>query len=345
MRIILIERRAATACFFLASSAVLFTGNEQNHPRLCDALSSSSQSSSLSTPRRSFIKHAGVKVASLTSAAGSAYIFHASSASAATPPLPLPLQTASSKSPVRVEEVGGGFDLQSPPSNALQSPDVFFPASMANTQWKAQRVVTSVEGDLGQAAIAWKSLGGGDERAFTSKLTEAYATRFVAAPDSMQKDAEYAYEGRAVRSAILDRAYEISSRVAGGGRSSIEENIATWDATLNPNMLTYKRSRNNNNDEVELVVVQRKIEPPSESGFGSDELYRIKSSAGGAFSSLNVIRAARVRRRWRRGFDESSGKRIVDGLEITTTYRVLDQIAGTEMPTSTTKSRIRLVEV
>ena len=234
---------------------------------------------------------------------------------------------------MRVEEVGGGFDLLSPPSNAVQSPDVFYPSSMANTQWKVQRVVTSVEGDLGQAAVAWKSLGGGDERAFTSKLTEVYNTRFVAAPDSMQKNAEYVYEGKTVRSAILDRAYEISSRVAGAETS--------WDATINPNLLTYKR---NNNDEVELVVVQRKIEPPSESGFGSDELYRIKSSAGGVFSGLNVYRAARVRRRWRRGFDES-GKRIVDGLEITTTYRVLDGIAGVEMPTSTTKSRIRLVEM
>ena len=206
---------------------------------------------------------------------------------------------------------------------------------MANTQWKVQRVVTSVEGDLGQAAVAWKSLGGGDERAFTSKLTEAYNTRFLAAPDSMEKTAEYVYEGKTVRSAILDRSYEISSRVAGAETS--------WDATINPNLLTYKR--NNNNEEVELVVVQRKIEPPSESGFGSDELHRIKSSAGGVFGGLNVYRAARVRRRWRRGFDENTGQRIVDGLEITTTYRVLDGIAGVEMPTSTTKSRFRLVEM
>ena len=110
------------------------------------------------------------------------------------------------------------------------------------------------------------------------------------------------------------------------------------------NALAYKRN-NNNDEEVELVVVQRRIEPPSEAGFGSDELVRIKSSAGGAFKSLSVYRAARIRRRWRRGFDETTGKQIGDGLEIVTTYRVLDGVAGTEMPTSTTKSRIRMVEM
>ena len=322
------------APLLLLAFSVLFIGNENRH-HLCHALSSSSQPSSSSTPRRSFIHKAGGEIAALTSIS-TACAFHAQSASAAPP---LPLQTASSPTPVRVEEVGGGFDLLSPPSTALQSPDVFYPSSMANTQWKVQRVVASVEGDLGQAAVAWKSLGGGDERAFTSKLTEVYNTRFVAAPDSMQRSAEYVYEGKTVRSAVLDRAYEISNRVAGGGTT-----VSTlWDPTVNPNTLTYKRG--NTNDEVELVVVQRKIEPPSETGFGSDELYRIKSSAGGVFSGLNVYRAARVRRRWRRGFDETSGKRVVDGLDITTTYRVLDGIAGTEMPTSTTKSRIRLVEI
>mmetsp|Transcript_2993 Transcript_2993/g.8175 ORF Transcript_2993/g.8175 Transcript_2993/m.8175 type:complete len:224 (+) Transcript_2993:308-979(+) len=41
------------------------------------------------------------------------------------------------------------------------------------------------------------------------------------------------------------------------------------------------------------------------------------------------------------GYDDG-GNRIVEGLEIMKTYRVLDGVAGTEMPTSTTKSMIRL---
>ena len=43
---------------------------------------------------------------------------------------------------------------------------------------------------------------------------------------------------------------------------------------------------------------------------------------------------------WRALTDE--GGRLVEGLEIVKTYRVLDGIAGIEFPTSTTKSTIRL---
>ena len=53
-------------------------------------------------------------------------------------------------------------------------------------------------------------------------------------------------------------------------------------------------------------------------------------------------RAVRVKRRYRRALDEKSGGRIVEGLEIMKTYRVLDGIAGVEMPTSTTESQIKL---
>ena len=53
-------------------------------------------------------------------------------------------------------------------------------------------------------------------------------------------------------------------------------------------------------------------------------------------------KAARVQRRYRRSFD-SSGNRVVEGLEIVKTFRVLDGVAGLEMPTSTTKSQLRLI--
>ena len=69
-----------------------------------------------------------------------------------------------------------------------------------------------------------------------------------------------------------------------------------------------------------LTIYQRKIEPPSDTGFGSDEIYRIQSSAGGIFGGTDVYRAARVRRRFRRGFDEFTGNRILDCIEIVTTY-------------------------
>ncbi|KAL7551122.1 hypothetical protein ACHAWF_014321 [Thalassiosira exigua] len=241
---------------------------------------------------------------------------------------PAPLQTAGG-SAIRVEEIGGGLDLLSPNPSLLSSSDVFYPSSMINTRWKVQRVVTSVEGDLGQAALAWKLLGGSDERAFTSKLTEVYEVQFIAAPEAM-KDATYEYGGKSLRAAILDRTSELSSRM------NLAIDAVDWDTDA-IDSIGYTR----NNDGVNIKVFQRKIERPTEVGFGSDEIYRIQSSAGGIFAGTNVYRAARVRRRYRRGFDESTGKRILDCIEIVTTHRVLDGVAGIELPTSTCKSRLR----
>ena len=65
---------------------------------------------------------------------------------------------------------------------------------------------------------------------------------------------------------------------------------------------------------------------------------------GGAFAGSNIYRAARVRRRYRRGYDEVSGKRILDCIEIVTTHRVLDGVAQIELPTSTCKTRMRYTQ-
>jgi hypothetical protein len=85
----------------------------------------------------------------------------------------LPLETSSGTT-IRIEEIGGGLDLLL--SNVGSYSDVFYPSSMMNTQWTVQRVVVNVEGDINQAALIWKLLGGSDERAFTSKITEVYET-------------------------------------------------------------------------------------------------------------------------------------------------------------------------
>mmetsp|Transcript_17135 Transcript_17135/g.25668 ORF Transcript_17135/g.25668 Transcript_17135/m.25668 type:complete len:123 (-) Transcript_17135:13-381(-) len=110
---------------------------------------------------------------------------------------------------------------------------------------------------------------------------------------------------------------------------------ARWNIA-DPDLLSYDKDASS----VDIVVVQRKVEMPSEQGFGFTELYRITSSAGGIFGDNKVQRAVRVQRRYRRAMDDA-GNRIVEGLEIQKTYRVLDGIAGVEMPTSTTKSSIR----
>eukprot|EP00571_Detonula_confervacea_P009438 CAMPEP_0172328990 /NCGR_PEP_ID=MMETSP1058-20130122/60645_1 /TAXON_ID=83371 /ORGANISM="Detonula confervacea, Strain CCMP 353" /LENGTH=291 /DNA_ID=CAMNT_0013046135 /DNA_START=429 /DNA_END=1304 /DNA_ORIENTATION=- len=238
---------------------------------------------------------------------------------------------------VRVEEIGNGLDLTSPPP--LSSSEVFYPTSMTNTNWQVQRVLTSVEGDVGQAGLAWKLLGGSsDELAFTSKLTEVYEEQYIAAPEEM-KDAFYKHDldqdGKLLQAAISDRGCELSSR------TGLEKDAVQWN-TKGSNSIDYTRDKDG---AVTLTVVQRKIEPPSDTGFGSDEVYRIQASAGGIFAGTNVDRAARVRRRYRRGFDEATGKRILDCIEIVTTHRVLDGIAGMEFPTSTCKSRLRLTQL
>ena len=112
-----------------------------------------------------------------------------------------------------------------------------------------------------------------------------------------------------------------------------------------------------------LRVVQRSVEPPSDKGWGSNELVRVTTSAGTGFGSYEIDYAARVKRRYRgsdpelseltnhiefepkpgldlyrryrRSYSES-GERVIEGLEIVKTYRVLDGIAGTTRTRSLT---------
>jgi len=257
-------------------------------------------------------------------------------AQAATPPPNVPLQTSSGGT-VRVEEIGGGLDLISPPP--LSASDVFYPNSMIGTEWRVQRVITSAEGDVGQAALAWRLLGGSSaEGAFVapSKVSEVYTAEFIEAPDDMA-DARYDFDGQSLRAAISDRKRELSSRLA------LSDECIRWKA--GEDSIEYSQRKSVDASAANLTIVRRKIEPPSDAGFGSDEVYRIESSAGGIFAGQNIYRAARVRRRYRRGFDEASGRRIIDCIEIVTTHRVLDGVAQIELPTSTCKSRLRFTQL
>jgi len=220
----------------------------------------------------------------------------------------------------RVEGVGGGFDIRS--SSTVTGQDVIFPSSMAGL-WNCRRVVTSVEGDSGQAELAWRNFGG--KGSFNG--IESYETRFILPADEFNVQNSYNFEGETLKGVIVERGFEIESRNQCTSKWSIEK----------PDILLYNKDAS----DVEIAVVQRKVELPSEKGFGFNELYRVTSSAGGIFGDNKVQRAVRIQRRYRRGFDDE-GNRIVDGLEIMKTYRVLDGIAGVEMPTSTTKSQIKL---
>jgi len=140
----------------------------------------------------------------------------------------------------------------------------------------------------------------------------------------------YEYEGNLVQGVIEDRAFTMRSRLHDGGA------FVAWDKE-SPNTLTYE---NNKGVPVSLNTVQQNVEFPGEKGFGFNALIRITTPAG--LVPGNITRAVRVQRRYRRGYDDA-GKRIVEGLELVKTYRVLDGVAGTEFPTSTTKSKITMV--
>jgi hypothetical protein len=196
-------------------------------------------------------------------------------------------------------DVGGGFDLLGKPR--LAERDVIYPISMEGL-WTCNRVVTQVEGDSFQAESAWRALGGGNLR---NNKVETFSTKFMRS--------ELFAESAGV---VTDRGYEFSSRAL------ILD--VSWSVGI-PDVLEYDKAR--------VIVVKRTVEPPSDQGFGFNELYRIDDGL--------VTRAVQVKRRYRRAFDPD-GNRVVEGLEIMKTFRVLDGIAGTEMPTSTTKSQLTL---
>lgn len=276
-----------------------------------DALSTSKQWN-----RRCVVNHLGCSVlpVALTTIPT---ISNASGPQGATP-----IQEAGGRY-TRVEGVGGGFDIRT--STTIKGQDVIYPSSMAGL-WNCRRVVTSVEGDSGQAELAWRNLGGRG----SIKDIESFDTRFLLPSDEFNIENSYSFEGKMLKGVVLDRGFEIESRN--------HECKATWTLEM-PNVLSYVSD--DSPSGVEIVTVQRKIELPSEKGFGFNELYRISSSAGGIFGDNKIQRAVRVQRRYRRALDDE-GNRIVEGLEIMKTFRVLDGIAGTEMPTSTTKSQMKL---
>lgn len=222
------------------------------------------------------------------------------------------LLSPSAVSPQRTVDVGGGVDLLSP-SPRLSKPDAFFPISMEGL-WMCERTVSNVEGDSFQANTVWKALGS----KASLPASESYLTRFIPSP----------YEGTDVSGyTVLDRGYEYLSR---SGLSSVD-----WKVSEPSHLQTSTTTTTSiTNPKIQLDVVWRIVEMPNDQGFGSQELIKITD---GPF-----LRAALVKRRFRRSFDAAQN-RVVEGLEVVKTFRVLDGVAGTELPTSTVRSQLRFI--
>jgi hypothetical protein len=182
----------------------------------------------------------------------------------------------------------GGGQLTSEGLDPAQ--DVIHPASLVG-EWQCQRVVTMVEGDAGQAVTVWKALGGLSDEVFAGKKVESFATRFIAAPPNIKAD--YVFEGEALRGVVLDCAFETERRTRGAAVS--------WDAAV-PGRLSFERT--SGGGAVEQRVAQRRVELPSERGWGGSELLSVTTPAGGLLGDSGTVqRAALVQRRFRRALD------------------------------------------
>ena len=208
-------------------------------------------------------------------------------------------------------DVGGGFDLLS--GRKLSEKDASYPKSMEGL-WHCDRSVTGVEGNTFQAIEAFRCLSGIKSNQPQQGQIESFETRYIFSP---------AFGDSYV---VADRGFEVASRMNTNTNTNTNTNPLRWNVE-NPDVLEF-------DNKVKLVVVKRSVEPPTDKGFGSDELIRVEDGI--------TTRAIQVKRRYRRAFDDQ-GNRVVEGLEIIKTFRVLDGIAGTEFPTSTIKSQIRLV--
>ncbi|KAJ1492133.1 hypothetical protein T484DRAFT_1881603, partial [Baffinella frigidus] len=168
------------------------------------------------------------------------------------------------------------------------SKDVIFPAWLLG-EWQCQRVVALVEGDAGQAALVWTALGGIDGATFSGKTVESFATRFIASPPSIQNKYVFACEertrprlrdcGETLAGVVLDRGFETDARTHGAS--------VAWDPSK-PGSLQYQRSTGSEG-AVEIAVVQRRVEVPSEKGWGGSELVSVTTNAGVVPESLGGL--------------------------------------------------------
>jgi hypothetical protein len=196
----------------------------------------------------------------------------------------------------------------------LKSADVCYPQFFKG-YWETTRKITLVEGDSSMAEAAWRGLGGTAE---FKALTEQFRTRFVETPTGV----------------ILDRGYEMANRLT--SKNPGVGSKVVWDAS-HPDVLEFSQSWSklvsSDARHVRIQVWQRRVEQLPV-GLGLQELVIITNNQG----PTKFESAARIQRRFRLAVDDQSN---LDGIEIVKTFRLLDGVIS-DLPTSTTKTRLRL---
>jgi hypothetical protein len=284
--------------------------------------------------RREFIQTT-MALTSVAAAGTAPALLMAHTAVAATGPPPSTLP------PARLLDVGGGIDISiDTKSKILSDPsNLVFPASLTG-RWSCIRTCLSVDGDAYQAQSAWRAMVGGRNNNVQfgpTAVPEQYDIQFIPSPFQPEKYT------------VWDRYYELRSRSSSGnGSGMIIDPKSTpvpvqWNAQ-EPNIVRVGNT--------EVAVIQRSVIVPNlEQGVvaGGQELLRISSSGD------PIVRAVVVKQRFRPAVADAAAATqvglpngdisVVEGLELVQTFRVLDGVAGTEFPTSTTKYLLELVKL
>lgn len=265
----------------------------------------------------------------------------------------IPSSNSSKRNNSKSSKGTADFNVCSPPPMILT--DIIYPNTFLG-RWKCQRVRTRVKGDRLQAELAWKVLGGGggfggeqgDDESSNGKGSSMFSER------NKKEAFDTAFFSTRDGDVILDRGFDFESRLL-QQPEVLKRNVTVhWEAQF-PNTLEYEFEKRAIGG-IDLTVVQRNIDTPAHNSecFGFNEMIRIRSTRsnnnkrtsnnnGGIFSVVPVQQSVvQIERRYRI-LDDGPENRVMEGLEVLKTYLVLDNgIVRTDVPTSTTRSRIRL---
>jgi len=190
--------------------------------------------------------------------------------------------------------------------------DALFPAAIYEGDWVVRRKINVMDGDAAAAEAAWRAVGNAGPFEMLKRGT--YRTRFVPVRDGPAyggaADKFPAWASDATGTVAEDRVFERESRGA---------TAASWTGEA----LTFTAG---DGRAYSLRVVDRAVEDIGRGQLGFTETYLVD---GGK----TAVKLAR-------GYKPAPAAPMFGGVEMLTTYDVVDGAVGT-VPTSVTKSRLQ----